>query len=107
MVMFLQMITTSRHKVGLWIESLFLLHVSFLHLLGEYHFIDSNTLNDRITSSEYTQRRINFRSDIMERDGHVCVISQNTVESCDAAHLIQRSKGDEVLSLIVLSHYVN
>jgi hypothetical protein len=39
----------------------------------------------------------------MERDGDVCVISENIAESCDAAHLIPRRKGDEVLFLIVLS----
>lgn len=41
----------------------------------------------------------------MRRDGPVCVITQMSSVSCDAAHLIPKSKGDEVISEIILSDF--
>ncbi|KAF8325684.1 hypothetical protein F5887DRAFT_1065316 [Amanita rubescens] len=42
---------------------------------GDYHLIDHNALNDRITSSEQTLCSSRFRSDVMARDGPVCVFT--------------------------------
>ncbi|KAH9962045.1 hypothetical protein BJV74DRAFT_954505 [Russula compacta] len=44
---------------------------------------------------------LQFQSRCIRRDGYACVISQATGEFCDAAHLIPRSKGDEVNLLSV------
>ena len=64
--------------------------------IGEYHIIDYNAMNDRITSSEQTPRSSRFRRDVMERDGPVCVFTLTDGSMCDAAHLLPKSKGDEV-----------
>lgn len=60
-------------------------------------YIDYNILNDRFTSSTQTQRRHNFRNDVIERDGQLCIFTQDPAEDCDASHIIPKSKGDEVL----------
>ena len=57
--------------------------------------IDHNGLNDR-NSSELISRPSNFRSNIMARDGRVCVFTGEDEIVCDAAHLIAKSKGHEV-----------
>jgi hypothetical protein len=59
-------------------------------------YIDYEGLNDRITTTEGTERRWDFRQDVIQRDGPACVITQMEEEDCDAAHLIPHSKGDEV-----------
>ena len=66
---------------------------------GEMAFIDYQGISDRITSSVQTQCRSNFRQAVIERDGPYCVFTRREAESCDAAHIIPRSKGDEVLPL--------
>ncbi len=53
-------------------------------------------MNDRITSSEQTERSSRFRRDVMDRDGDVCVFTGSHAGDCDAAHLLPKSKGDEV-----------
>ena len=58
--------------------------------------IDCNGMNDRITSSELTLRGSNFRSNVMARDGRVCVFTRDDEIGCDAAHLIAKGKGHEV-----------
>jgi len=65
-------------------------------------YVDYNVLNDPITSSAQTQRRHDFRDDVIERDGQRCIITQQRGEDCDACHIIPRSKGDEVLCKIVI-----
>jgi hypothetical protein len=52
-------------------------------------------MNDRITS-EQTTRSSHFRRDVMARDGPVCVFTESPADDCDAAHLLPKSKGDEV-----------
>ena len=71
---------------------------------GNYHFIDHNALNDRITSTVKTERSAVFRSSVMERDGSVCVVTGNAANLCDAAHIIPKNKGDEVSSIIASFH---
>jgi hypothetical protein len=46
-----------------------------------------------MTSSERSSR---FRSDVMARDGSACVFTAVEATLCDAAHLLPKSKGDEV-----------
>ena len=67
-------------------------------------FVDHEGLNDRSTSTELTLRRHNFRGDVIRRDGHTCVVSQ--VDTCDAVHLIPRSKGDEVRFVVSSYNYL-
>src|SRR6266404_2761901 len=64
--------------------------------IGDYHLIDHNAMNDRMTSSEQTPRSSHFCSDVMARDGTVCVFTGDDDNMCDAAHLLPKSKGDEV-----------
>ena len=59
--------------------------------IGDYHL-----MNDRITSSDQTPRSSRFRQDVMARDGPACVFTRFDDSVCDAAHLLPRSKGDEV-----------
>jgi hypothetical protein len=65
-------------------------------------FVDLNGLNERVTmsSATETQRPRSFREKIVQRDGS-CVITGQQLELCDAAHLIPRGKGDEVMSSII------
>jgi hypothetical protein len=70
-----------------------LLFITVSASLENYSFIDHKGLNDRLTSTEQTSRRGGFRSDVMQRDGPYCVVTQVEEEFCDAAHLI---KGVEV-----------
>jgi hypothetical protein len=65
--------------------------------VGEYRLIDLNAVDDKITSSAQTPRRNGFRRDVMDRDGDQCVFTQDSALSCDAAHIIPRSKGDQVM----------
>jgi len=64
--------------------------------LEDYIFIDCEELNERVTSSALTQRSANFRREVKERDGEFCIITKELGFNCDAAHLISKSKGDEV-----------
>jgi hypothetical protein len=66
--------------------------------IGDYQFIDYHALDDQITSSDITQRSSSFRRDIMERDGSMCVFTEFDAYGCDAAHVIPKSKGDQVFS---------
>lgn len=59
-------------------------------------FVDHQGLNDRLTSTARTARSNHFRGDVIQRDGHACVVTLAAEDLCDAAHLIPRSKGDEV-----------
>jgi hypothetical protein len=59
-------------------------------------FVDHECLNDRLTSTAQTPCSNHFREEIIRRDGHACVITQEAEDLCDAAHLIPRCKGNEV-----------
>jgi hypothetical protein len=63
---------------------------------GRFAFVDHEGLNDRITTTEGTIRRRNFRDDVVQRDGPACVVTEEGEYECEAAHLIPHSKGDEV-----------
>ena len=63
---------------------------------GRCAFVDYEGLNDRITTTEGTARRSDFRNNVIRRDGHACVITKEGEKDCDAAHLIPHSKGDAV-----------
>ncbi|KAH9983216.1 hypothetical protein BJV74DRAFT_894942 [Russula compacta] len=60
-------------------------------------FVDYEGLNDRITTTEGTARRRDFRDDVARRDGPACVVTQVGEVACDVAHLIPHSKGDEYI----------
>ena len=66
---------------------------------GNLIFVDIEGLNDRVTSSIMTRRSRVFREKIVQRDGS-CVITGNA-RHCDAAHLIPRAKGPQVISSII------
>lgn len=68
---------------------------------GDYHVIDYNAMNDRITSSEQTPRSSRFRRDVMARDGPACVFTLTDGSMCDAAHLLAKSKGDEYIEVVL------
>ena len=69
---------------------------------GDYHLADFEGLNDRITSSSFSQRRADFRDGVSTRDDDCCAITALGESDCDAAHIIPRCKGDEVPFRILL-----
>ena len=71
--------------------------MSSVFITEPYVYVAYNVLNDRIMSSAQTQRRHDFHDDVIERDGQLCIITQEPAEDCDASHIIPKSKGDEVL----------
>ncbi|KAH7886545.1 hypothetical protein F5I97DRAFT_1004534 [Phlebopus sp. FC_14] len=66
----------------------------------QFHLVDYNALNDRVTSSGLTPGRAGFRDNILNRDGS-CVITRADSRICDAAHIIPRYKGDEYITFVV------
>jgi hypothetical protein len=59
--------------------------------------VDCNTLNDQITSSsDQTDWHDNVEQDVLQRDGF-CVVTGLCAEDCDAAYIIPKCKGDEVV----------
>ena len=85
--------------IGLRVSLLFVCEIA-IHSVStspeECAFVDSEGLNDRLTSTVQTPRRAHFRDVVIKRDGPACVITQEKEGQCDAAHLIPHSKGDEV-----------
>ena len=70
--------------------------------------MDYKGLNEQMTSSTVaTDRCYNFRQDVMQRDGSHCIITHEFEEICDAAHLIPRHKGNEVIFIIVLLYVID
>ena len=63
--------------------------------LRPYRGLSSHRLHDQFTS-EQTLHSSHFRSDVMVCDGPACVFTWTRGETCDAAHLLAKSKGDEV-----------
>jgi hypothetical protein len=66
--------------------------------IGDYHIIDHNAMNDRITASAQTACSSSFRRNVMARDGNACVFTGHCDDLCDAAHILAKSKGDAVCS---------
>ncbi|KAF8552263.1 hypothetical protein OG21DRAFT_1486344 [Imleria badia] len=64
-----------------------------------YHLVDYNVFNDRCTSSVVTTGPADFSRDILGRDGS-CVITRD-IDSCDAVHIIPKSKGSNYISFVV------
>jgi hypothetical protein len=64
--------------------------------------VDYEALNDRITSTAETNtpRLGSFRQNVMNRDGELCIITRESEQFCEAAHLILKCKGDEVFVLV-------
>ena len=92
--------------IGLRVSFLFVCEIA-VHSVstspGRCVFVDYEGLNDRLTTTEATTRRADFRDDVIRRDGRACVVTQEGEDHCDAAHLIPHSKGDEV-RFVVSSH---
>ena len=85
--------------IGLRVSFLFVCEIA-VHSVstspGRCAFVDYEALNDRITTTEGTPRRADFRNDVVRRDGPACVVTGREKEHCDATHLIPHRKGDEV-----------
>lgn len=95
--------------IGIWVNSLCVCVIA-VHSVSTspegFAFVDHEGLNNRLTSTEQTTCRYNFRGDVIQRDGHVCVVTQEAEEDCDAAHLIPHSKGDEVRLVVSSFNYL-
>ncbi|KAI0284486.1 hypothetical protein BC826DRAFT_1179330 [Russula brevipes] len=79
----------------------------YFSLEGEYHFVDPHGINDRITTSSFlTHRRFDFRCAVALRDGDRCVVTIENASTCDAAHVIRHSKGDEYIQRVIADRRV-
>jgi hypothetical protein len=65
---------------------------------GRIFPIDPSIMRTRITSSVQSDRRTDFRSEVLERDREQCVLTRihSSEGVCEAAYLIAHSKGDDV-----------
>jgi hypothetical protein len=70
------------------------------------NFIDYSRLNDQVTSTARTPRATDFRRHIVDRD-RSCVVTTWKAPLCDAAHIIPRSKGNAVCSLLPVAYIVS
>ncbi|KAH9025430.1 hypothetical protein EDB85DRAFT_217922 [Lactarius pseudohatsudake] len=69
--------------------------------LGDFIFIDLHGLNDRKTpTTDMNKRTSKFRESVMARD-KLCVITQESLDDCDAAHLIPKSKGNDYIQKVI------
>jgi hypothetical protein len=63
-------------------------------------FVDHEGLNDRLTLSSSSTEQMpccdDFRHNVIQRDGHACVVTQDAEDICDVVHLIPWSNGEEV-----------
>ena len=66
--------------------------------------VDPKTVRTKVTSSITTFRSSRFRSDLADRDGNRCVLTEMDALSCDAVHLLPKSKGDTVCLLLLSFH---
>ncbi|KAH9042306.1 hypothetical protein EDB84DRAFT_1436459 [Lactarius hengduanensis] len=64
-------------------------------------FVDYNCLVERATTTDGTPRRHNFRDEVIKRDGESCIITGESADICDAAHILPRCKTDEVVFAII------
>ncbi|KAH9966479.1 hypothetical protein BC827DRAFT_668182 [Russula dissimulans] len=69
--------------------------------LEDCAFVDHEGLNDRLTCTAQTPRHQDFRYNVMQRDGDVCVVTQTGRVGCDAVHLIPRSKGEKYIAKVI------
>ncbi|PPQ72951.1 hypothetical protein CVT26_014525, partial [Gymnopilus dilepis] len=60
--------------------------------------VGPNIARTNVSSSDASSRRVHFRYNVAERDGHQCVLSGEEEEFCHAAHLLTHSKGDAYIS---------
>ncbi|KAG9310796.1 hypothetical protein JVU11DRAFT_8648 [Chiua virens] len=63
--------------------------------------VDPNINRTQVTSEVSTPRRGQFHDEVLSRDA-VCVFTGMTMPSCDAAHLLPHSKGDEYIETYTL-----
>ncbi|KAH9031358.1 hypothetical protein EDB85DRAFT_2089810 [Lactarius pseudohatsudake] len=68
---------------------------------GSCIFVDYNCFVERATTTDGTSRRHDFRKEVIKRDGESCIITGQSADICDAAHIIPRCKSDEYLSKVV------
>ncbi|KAJ3516063.1 hypothetical protein NLJ89_g1358 [Agrocybe chaxingu] len=59
--------------------------------------VDPNITRTKIASSGATTWRDQFRDDVKERDGGMCVLTRLPQQLCDAVHLLAHSKGDQYI----------
>ncbi|KAN0082634.1 hypothetical protein V8E55_008429 [Tylopilus felleus] len=74
-------------------------HTSLVDLPTAIYYKPSG-LNDRLTSGNRTLGHGRFRAAVILRDGS-CVVTNQNAQTCDAAHLIPKSKGDEYIAKVV------
>jgi hypothetical protein len=95
--------------IGLLVSFLFVCEIA-VHCVStspeDCAFIDHQGSNDQLTSSELTHCRQGFRTDVIRRGGHACVVTQVAGVLCDAVHLIPRSKGEEVRFVVRSYNYL-
>lgn len=76
-----------------------------MFLLGDLIFVDFNTLLNDQSETMLEVRWLqpdwykNFRQGVLQRD-EFCVITRQYAELCDAAHIIPRYEGDEVMFMV-------
>lgn len=58
--------------------------------------MDPEFAKSKLTSSEATSRRADFRETVGNRDGNQCVLTNGGEVLCDAVHLVAHGKGDLV-----------
>src|SRR6267154_4352639 len=89
------LMTKIHTTIGLRVSFLFVCEIA-VHSVstspGRCAFVDYEALNERITTTEGTERRGIFRGNVIRRDGRACVVTQEGEGTCDAAHLIPHSK---------------
>jgi len=59
-------------------------------------FLDYDVLKEKVTQSAHTSHAVAFLHHVMERDGQFCVVTKESKEACDAAHIIPKCKGSLV-----------
>lgn len=91
------------HPSGQGSHFMFLTAVYIFIFSANCVFLDHEALNDRITSTWQTTRGLTFRRDVKTRD-QCCIITGDEEELCDAAHLIPRSTGSEVIIMLFVCH---
>ena len=72
--------------------------------------IDPDIARTQVTSSVHTDRREDFRAEVLARDRGQCVLTELEADTCDAVHLIAHSKSDDVCYpyfQLVFAHHCN
>jgi hypothetical protein len=95
--------------ISLWVSFFCVFEIavhSFSTSPEDCAFVDHEGLNDRLTCTAQTPRHQDFRYNVMQRDGDVCVVTQTGRVGCDAVHLIPRSKGEKVRFVVSSYNYL-